>query len=115
MRRLFIVVFVLLVYGSLYPWHFRFGGSLWAAVLRVFHSWPTPVSFYIAEDMALNLVIYAPLGLTGYLSGLAGFRWRRALWPILAGFLLSFTIETLQSFLPERVPSAADLFFNTAG
>jgi VanZ family protein len=115
MRRLFIVICALLAYGSFYPWQFHFWGPLWPAMLRVFHSWPDPVTFSIAEDMALNVVVYAPLGLTGYLSGAAGFRWRRALWPIAAGFLLSLTVETLQSFIPGRMSSGADLFCNTLG
>jgi len=65
--------------------------------------------------MALNVAIYAPLGLTAYLMGGAGFRWTRALWPIVFGFLFSLSVETLQSFLPLRNPSGADLLCNTLG
>ena len=115
MRRLFIVICVLLAYGSLYPWQFHFWGPLWPAVVRVFHSWPAPITFSIAEDMALNIIVYAPLGMTGYLASAGGFRWTRALWPVAFSFLFSLTIETVQGFIPGRVPSSADLFCNTLG
>ncbi len=113
MRRLFVLITGLILYGSLYPWQFHFAGSLWMAFLRVFQAWQH-IDFAILKDMALNVVVYAPLGLTGYLTGAPGFRWRRALWPVLFGFVLSLSIETLQSFLP-RSPSGLDLVCNTAG
>lgn len=115
MRRLFIIICGLLIYGSLYPWEFQFSGSLWLALLRVFHQWPSPLTFPILKDMALNVVVYAPLGLTGYLSSETGFRWTRACWPVAFGFVLSLGLETLQSFLPGRVPSGMDLLCNTLG
>jgi len=115
MRRLFFVIVALLAYGSFYPWHFSFWGPLWPAVVRVFHAWPPILTFGILKDMALNVVVYAPLGLTGYLSSAAGFRWARALWPIAFGFAFSLTVETLQSFIPGRDPSGMDLLCNTVG
>jgi VanZ family protein len=115
MRRLFVLICALLAYGSLYPWQFHFWGPIWPAVVHVFHAWPPVLTFDILKDMALNVVVYAPLGLTGYLAGAAGFRWTRALWPIGFGFLFSLTVETLQSFLPGRVPSGMDLLCNTLG
>ena len=105
----------MLAYGSLYPWRFNFWEPLWPALVHVFHAWPPVFTFDILKDMALNVVVYAPLGLTGYLAGARGFRWTRALWPIAFGFLLSLAVETLQSFLSGRVPSGLDLSSNTAG
>jgi VanZ family protein len=115
MRRLFVLICALLVYGSFYPWQFHFFAPLWPSVVHVFHAWPPRLTFSILKDMALNVVIYAPLGLTGYLSSAAGFRWTRALWPVAFGFLLSLTVETLQTYLPGRVPSGMDLLCNTLG
>ncbi|HEY3740493.1 MAG TPA: VanZ family protein [Bryobacteraceae bacterium] len=115
MRRLFLLICALLAYGSLYPWHFRPIFGFWYAVAHVFHAWPPVLTFDILKDMALNVVVYSPLGLTGYLSSARGFRWTRALWPIAFGFLFSLSVETLQSFLPGRVPSGMDLLCNTLG
>ena len=115
MRRLFFLIIALLAYGSLYPWQFHFWGPIWPAVIRVFHDWPVVFSFDNLMDMALNVVVYVPLGLTGYLSFASGFRWPRAVWPVAAGFVLSLSVETLQSFLPGRVPSGMDLTCNTLG
>ena len=114
MRRLFVLICGLILYGSFYPWEFHFGGSLWLAVLRVFHDWPQQLTASILKDMALNVVVYIPLGLTAYLSGAPGFRWTRALWPIAFGFALSLFVESLQSFL-VRSPSGMDLLCNTLG
>lgn len=113
MRRLFVLITGLILYGSLYPWQFHPAGSLSSALLRVFLDWQH-IDFAILKDMALNVVVYAPLGLTAYLSSASGFRWTRALWPILFGFTLSLSIETLQSYLP-RTPSGLDLVCNTLG
>ena len=115
MRRLFMLVCGLLLYGSLYPWKFQFLGlTLGQAFWRVFYEWPAQLHFDILKDMALNVVVYAPLGLTGYLSFTSGFRWTRALAPVAIGFVLSLGVETLQSFLP-RQPSGMDLLCNTLG
>ena len=114
MRRLFILICGLLLYGSFYPWTFSPGGSFWAAALHVFSAWPYEYSFAILKDMALNIVVYAPLGLTGYLSLAPGFRWKRAVAPVVFGFFLSWFVETMQAFLP-RQPSGMDLLCNTLG
>ena len=121
MRRLFVVLCALLVYGSFYPWQFRWtnGISLQQALLRVFQSWPAEYSTGILQDISLNLVVYIPLGLIGYLAAgrytRGAFQWTRLGSPILSGFLLSLFVETIQSYVPSRVPSALDLVCNTAG
>jgi VanZ family protein len=116
LRRLFVVICALLLYGSLFPWRWHDGTSLATAVGRVFHSWPTEYSTDVLQDLALNIVVYVPLGLVGYLAGKGGgFRLIRALLPVTVGFLLSLLVETLQSYVPGREPSLSDLLCNTGG
>jgi VanZ family protein len=67
------------------------------------------------SDIWINLVAYAPLGLC---VGLVRRRNGRILGvsaAIAAAFILSFAMEVLQGWLPQRVASAVDLAANTAG
>lgn len=103
---------LLAIYGSLYPfsgWHDS--GVPLAEFLTA--AWPR---YYTAFDLAANFAAYLPLG----------FLWvpalRLRLGPTLAvaiatlvGSGFSLCVETLQNFLPSRVPSNADLACNVLG
>lgn len=60
-------------------------------------------------DFALNLVLFAPLGLLLARAGL------RPLWITFVGLALSTTIELLQLFIPGRWPTLRDVLSNAAG
>jgi VanZ family protein len=103
---------VLIVYASLYPFdHWRVQGiAPWA-----FLSAPLP-RYWTGFDVLSNVLGYAPLG---FLLTLALLRTRRH-WPAVlmataAAALLSLTMESLQMFLPVRVPSNVDAALNVAG
>jgi VanZ family protein len=105
---------LLIVYASLYPflpWTWPPGQRL-TDLLAL--PWPRRLFLY---DVAFNLVGYAPLGLLSYAAMLrSGRGLRAALWAsLLPGPLLSFMMEVLQNFLPGRVPSLSDWFFNSLG
>ncbi|NMM08348.1 VanZ family protein [Polaromonas sp.] len=102
----------LVVYASLYPFNeWRDQGI---SPLR-FLSAPLP-QYWTGFDVAINVLGYAPLG---FLLALSALRSRRVSWAItaavVAGALLSLGMETLQSYLPSRVPSNVDLALNTLG
>lgn len=102
----------LVVYASLYPFvDWRDQGI---SPLR-FLSAPLP-QYWTGFDVAANLLGYAPLG---FLLTLAALRSHRMRWAIsvavLSCALLSLAMETLQSYLPSRVPSNVDLALNTLG
>jgi VanZ family protein len=111
--RYLAVVYVLLVsYASLYPfgpWR-ELAASPFAFL---FEPWPR---HYTAADVAVNIIGYLPLGLLATLSALA---WTPSRWAALIGTLLgtilSLSMETLQSYLPQRVPSNLDLISNGLG
>ena len=102
----------LIVYASLYPF------SEWR------NQGPSPLGFLTAPlpkywtgfDVGVNILGYAPLG---FLLALSALRSRRVAWGIsiavLSAALLSLAMETLQSYLPSRVPSNVDLALNTLG
>jgi VanZ family protein len=102
----------LIVYASLYPfaeWRDQ-GMEPWAFLLA-----PIP-RYWTGFDVAINVVGYAPLGGLLALATLRTGRGSVALWaPIVLACLLSLTMETLQSYLPGRVPSREDWLLNTVG
>jgi glycopeptide antibiotics resistance protein len=63
-------------------------------------------------DILFNILLFMPFGFFARGSGPAR---HKGLWIALAGFALSFAIETLQAGLPGRFPSLADLATNTLG
>ena len=102
----------LVVYASLYP----FAG--WRdqdiSPLR-FLTAPLP-RYWTGFDVGANLLGYAPLG---FLLALSALRSRRVTWAVsmavVSSALLSLAMETLQSYLPSRIPSNVDLVLNTLG
>ena len=60
-------------------------------------------------DFILNVILFLPFGCA---IGLAGARWRTALW---SGLSLSTCIELTQTFVPGRDTSLGDVISNSAG
>ena len=103
---------VLVAYASLYPFEgWRVQGSNPFAFLTE----PLP-RYWLAFDVFSNLVGYVPLGfllaVTALRSGRGGFLRAGA---FVLPSLLSLLLETLQVYLPSRVPSNVDWALNTAG
>lgn len=107
------VAYALLVaYASLHPLSgWQDNGAPVFAYLSA--AWPR---YYTGFDLAANILAYVPLGflLVPALQGRLGVA-AAALLAVLAGGGLSFTMETLQNFLPSRVPSNIDLACNAIG
>jgi VanZ family protein len=102
----------LIVYASLYPFdNWRSQGVDWTAFLLA--PWPR---YWTGFDVLANVLGYAPLGFIGVLA------LRRSAWhlpavaiTVVAGSLLSLGLESLQLFLPARVPSNVDWELNSLG
>jgi len=103
---------LLLVYGSLYPllgWH----GPLDSALDFLTAPWPR---YFTRSDVITNILVYLPLGalvtrsLRYRFSPVAAFAVATLL-----GLLLSFSMESLQAFLPGRVSSRLDWLLNGLG
>jgi VanZ family protein len=102
----------LIVYASLYPfadWRDQ-GIAPWDFLLA---PWPR---YWTGFDVGSNVLGYIPLGFLLALSALRTGRAAKAvrLATLVAG-LLSLVMETLQSYLPARVPSHVDLGLNVLG
>lgn len=106
---------VLIVYASLYPfadWRDQ-GIAPWAYLAAPWPRWWT------GFDFGINVVGYMPLGFLGAVALLRSRPEASAMGAVLratvAGGAISFAMETLQSYLPSRVPSNVDLGLNTLG
>ena len=111
-RPLALIYTGLIVYASLYPF------SDWRSqgiVPWTFLGSPLP-KYWTGFDVLVNVCGYVPFGFLLVLSELRMGRDRYAvlLGTLLAG-LLSLAMESLQSYLPLRVPSTVDLGLNVLG
>ena len=102
----------LVVYASLYP--FSDWRDQGISPLRFLTApWP---KYWTGFDVAINVAGYTPVG---FLLALSALRSGRITWAVsvaaLSAGLLSLCMETLQSYLPSRVPSNVDLALNTLG
>lgn len=106
----------LIVYASLYPFaDWRDQGISPLTFLAA--PWP---QYLTGFDVAVNVLGYAPLG---FLLALVFLRGGRTPWAlssallaaVLVGAALSLCMETLQSYLPSRIPSNVDLALNILG
>ena len=107
-----LALICLVVYASLYPFtDLRDQGI--SPLTFLLAPWP---QYLVGFDVAVNVLGYAPLG---FLLTLVFLRNGRAPWAltaaVLSGGMLSLCMETLQSYLPSRVPSNADLALNIIG
>jgi glycopeptide antibiotics resistance protein len=109
-RILLILVILLIVYGTLYPFRFDFDRTLESPVWILFHSWPAQFDRFAFRDAIDNVFLCLPLGFVATLA--FGRRWWAA---ILLGAGLSAGIEMLQIYDATRTCSLADLAFNIAG
>jgi VanZ family protein len=103
----------LIVYASLYPfigWHVAGVGALDFLLL----GWPR---YWTAFDLVANLLGYLPFGFLLFLALVRGGRsiGAAALLACAGGTLLSFMLEVLQNYLPNRVSSNLDLGLNAIG
>jgi len=111
-RWLTLVVGLLIIYGSLYPFGFMAPpkGSLVALLTQL--DWARTTR----ADVLANLLLYVPLG--ALLSFALPTRWsaaRTAFLATTAGTLLAALLETFQLLEPSRVASLTDLVLNGIG
>jgi VanZ family protein len=110
-----LVYGLLVVYASLYPfadWRIQ-GIPPWTFLISA------PPRYWTGFDVVTNLVGYAPMGFLLCLARLrtegSGPTWRALVFATAVSGGLSLLLESLQNFLPVRVPSNLDLGLNALG
>ena len=102
----------LIVYASLYP----FGDWRDQGISPLSFLWSPLPRYWTGFDVAANFLGYFPLG---FLLALTALRTGRAMHCVsrstLVCLVLSLTMESLQGYLPTRVPSNVDLLLNFTG
>jgi VanZ family protein len=111
-RYLFVAYALLIVYASLYPFSGWRGQGL-APFAFVAAPFPRPIS---AFDVVANVIGYVPLAFLAALAAYPSLTGRKAfVFGALCSLSLSFTLESLQFYLPSRTSSNLDLLANLAG
>jgi glycopeptide antibiotics resistance protein len=109
--RILLIVIALIVYGSLYPWDFH-ASPLWVLI----RSWPDHIDRFLFRDIAVNVVIYMPVGVFGLLALRQKFHTPFAVTvTVLLALGLSSSIEMTQLFDDARDCSAFDVVCNVSG
>jgi len=111
-RASLLAYLLLIVYASWFPFSgWRSSGLSPFTFLNL-----QPQRYWTGFDVMVNIVGYMPLGVLFVLSMYPALR---GIWAVLAtavaGVLVSGTMETVQNFLPSRVPSNLDLLTNSGG
>jgi VanZ family protein len=114
--RLLFLVIALIVYGSLYPWHFDFDGSGTNPLWVLLHAWPQGIDRFVLRDAAINLLLYFPLGMAAFLAAARRHgRFVAFAAALLIALGLSAGMEMLQIYDPGRTCSLFDVFCNVSG
>jgi len=116
MKRILLLVVVLTLYGSFYPWQFQARNLPVSPIWILLHSWPTVFDRFAGRDAVVNLVLYVPFGAFCFLSmNESRSPVLRSMATVLAAALLSASIEMAQLFDVSRLCSLFDVACNTAG
>ena len=106
MRRIFYLTCALVVFGSLYPFHFVLRDSPAGAIQAFRQSLHFVLNRGFLRDVLVNLLVYIPVGFFFVLEERPGRpAWLRCLRAALAGAALSLSMEFLQYYFPPRMPS----------
>jgi VanZ family protein len=114
--RLLLLVIALIVYGSLYPWHFDFDRSGVNPLWVLLHGWPEGIDRFVLRDAAINLLLYFPLGMAAFLA--AARRHGRFVAfgaALLIALGLSASMEMLQIYDPGRTCDLFDVICDLTG
>ena len=114
MRRIFYLTCALIVFGSLYPFHFVLRDSPAGAIQAFRASLDFVLNRGFLRDVLVNLLVYIPVGFFFVLDERPERpAWLRCLRAALAGAALSLSMEFLQYYFPPREPSLIDALDNT--
>lgn len=107
-----LIIVVIIVHGSLYPYDFQASPGGIGAVATLLGSWDQGPSSY--GNLVANVLLYTPFG---FFAGMTvrGGHFRRLLIVTLLGMALCTSIELAQYYDVGRDDSMSDVYLNTSG
>ena len=116
MYRVLLIVIAVIVYGSLYPWDFHSAQLAASPLWVLIHSWPRVIDRFLIRDITVNVLLYMPVGVFGFLALRQNVHTALAVTvTVFIGLTLSSSIEMIQLFDDARECSASDLVCNVSG
>src|SRR6185436_11310914 len=105
-------VTAVIIYGSLYPFHFREISGLGDACRALWKTWRGPFG---RGDFVANVLLYMPYGCFWFQALQRVPVTARAGLVVLSGLALSLGMELLQFYEPGRISALSDVYSNTIG
>lgn len=109
MSKTLVFLYILITYGSLYPFSFNLSADISSQLIKVFDFNPLSSSF---SDLIANVLLFIPIGLV----------YKPAKPNVLdyivftsCIFLFAFFIQVLQIWSQSRIPAGSDALWNVAG
>ena len=113
-RALLTLSTLFIIYGTLFPFNFVTRNSM--EISNAFFSIWIGEGRIALGDLLGNIALFIPFGLTGLLALSPPFRRMASSFTVaVAAIILAFSLQILQIFLPERVPSLNDVVWNITG
>ncbi len=110
---LFLIIVLLITYGSFYPFDFVRLADHSDAVLNLFNTWG---AYSHQGDILANLILFVPFGITGIQMLAAKLSQLQAVFIILIlGICLGIALQAGQIYLPSRDANLSDAVLNAIG
>lgn len=106
MPSVFVLIALLIAYGSLYPFEFVTPGEIHLL------PWLYTGMRISRGDVLANILLFVPYG---FAVAFGERRSRHRMWLLIAGTALAVALQWVQQFTPARVPALYDAFFNLLG
>ncbi|MDO6566337.1 acyltransferase family protein [Alteromonas sp. 1_MG-2023] len=112
MKKVFLLVCFLIVYGSLYPFKLSLALPSTSDIAPLFH-----FNIFAAglADAVSNIILFVPYGYF-YAIGFTKTEGRKQLWPcLISAFVFGYVVQVAQLWASGRIPWGGDAALNTIG
>ncbi|MEE9222502.1 MAG: VanZ family protein [Nitrosomonadaceae bacterium] len=113
MTAIWIIITIIIAYGSLFPFDFQAYDLNWATFDLFLRSWQARSSW---GDLLGNIILFVPFGIVGMLSTRTlRFVSLNVLLVLVSGLILAVGLQFAQLYLPGRIAALKDAIWNTLG
>ncbi len=112
MKLVFLLITIIITYGSLFPFNFQFSEIEFSTLSALFHTWTAGTS---RGDVLANVILFIPFGYFGMLATRHNGHLYRILLVVFLGFIVGVGLQIAQLYLPGRHASLHDAVWNLVG